>query len=229
MVRVVALVVILVASLAGCTAPDDAAGPDDLPPADHGTSADGPTGSDAPTSEAPANGAGVHWADWGGFYAGRLLGYGYIGTDEQGYGPPLDAVAVDQDGRVLTFQIAYSLHSGPASMELDDASKPWRVALAEIVAPGTVYPEHGPNRFRVTDAAVRELPQGEWASGRAAIEDGLARAREPQQNQGVMVADGGSRFIGAGGQRVTLDYNHDEGGGWGDVEDELVELLEGSG
>jgi hypothetical protein len=182
----------------------------------------GPAGPAAPQEE------GSDPGPWAGLYAGRLWGYGFIGVDPDGFGPWLPAVALDLDGNVLVFEVAYSQEraGGPPTIELDAGSVPWREAIAETLAPGAIYPSDGPTRFRVRDAESQQLSVEDRGRVRQAIEEGLADARAPQRNEGVIVADGGSRSVGAGGHRVTLDDNHDRGAGWGEVEEQLVRLAD---
>jgi hypothetical protein len=213
----VVLTLLLVAALAGCTAPP---GPAEPTPSAEATT--GPSASASSSSPGPS-------PPWSTVYAGRLLGYGFIGPDKDGYGPSLHGVAVDAAGDVLAFEVAYKVGYGGTSgnmpsLVLDAASEPYRAALAQIVAPGTVYPADGPTQLRIRETRELTLSGTDWSRVNATLHDGLAQAREPTANQGGYVADGGSTFVGAGGRRVTLDDNHDRGGGWGTVEDQLVRL-----
>jgi hypothetical protein len=170
---------------------------------------------------------------WDGVYAGRLYGYGFIGPDQDGYGPLTSGIAVDVGGQVLAFHVAYKISGDTSGANLDllKADEPWRAALLDVLKPGTVYPEGASQQLRVRDIAAGRLSDDDWQHVHAVFEDGLDHAREPHANEGGFVADGGVTYVGAHGQRVMLDDNHDRGDGWGTIEDQLARLqswLDGS-
>lgn len=216
--RTALAVTLMLAVLSGCSQPHEAVDPSD-PPVEPMTTT-GPSGQPV----APP---------WTGVYAGRLYGYGFIGPDDEGYGPLLPGIAVDGQGQVLAFQVAYLVEDRTAPrLDLTAADERWRTALEDTLARGTIYPDAGPQKLRVRDIESRQLSEGDWQRVHSVFEDALSAAREPRANQGAQVADGGATFLGAGGQRVTLDDNHDRGGGWETVDDELGRLqswVDGSG
>lgn len=169
---------------------------------------------------------GTPWSQvWDGPFAALGYGYGYVGVDEDGYGPPMPLVVVDHAGHVLSFTMAYRLDGNDTpALELDTASEAYRVPVTETLAHGVVYGQ-APNAFRVTGAKGMTLSDRDWHAVRHALRDGVAASHDPREHKDAYVADGGTRLLFVDGHRATLDDNHDDGGGWADVEHQL-ELLQ---
>ncbi len=186
-----------------------------------------PSGCATPVPVQPSGSDG-EWTTWNGPYVARGFGYGFIGPNEQtGYGPALPVVAVDDEGHVLWFTAAVQVgsNSDGTGLRFAPGLEPWRPIVAPLLEDRFLVSYGRPEAVLVTNLRTQTLPAEQRDAVLAALSHGLATAREPKQNEGAMVADGGATPLVAGSQRVLLDDNHDRGSGWGEVEDQMVFLL----
>jgi hypothetical protein len=169
------------------------------------------------------------WSTWAGPLAAHGIGYGYIGIDDEGFGPALPFVAVDPDGKVLWFKASHSLQA-PAGSEVRFAAglEPWRPVIAPLLADGVLFGRPGHALAQVTEVRTGTLPAADWAAARATLEHGLATAREPRDaDPNSQAVDGGTEILVAGERSVVLDsYNDDGGGGWAEVRGQMLALRE---
>jgi hypothetical protein len=186
----------------------------------------GCAGPVAPGPVGPGPGQGA-WTAWDGAYVAHGHRYGFVGVDEEGYGPAVPFTAVDAGGRVLWFRAAYD-PSAPAGVHLSFAPglEAWRPVVEPLLADGALLDSRGHVRVRVMELRADTLGADDWERVKAVLDHGLDTAREPRdRDPGMAAFDGGTEGIVSGTRSVALDRaNDDGGGGWERVREQMARL-----
>lgn len=181
--------------------------------------------SSPPASPVTPTSSGGAWTTWSGAYVAQGLGYGFVAVDDEGWGPATPFVAVDDSGRVLYFLAKHRVESDPdppATVEFAAGLSSWRSVVAPLLADGRLFDSNQPRDAYVTQVRTATLSSAEWTEVHAALEDGLARARDPEpRTEGPFIADGGTTVLRTRDRIVSLDDNDDGGGGWTDVDRQM--------